>query len=114
MPKHKILDLTEVYEIRPSIKFDELDGHVQVIKEQNHWSQRFIRKLGVKIPLKSYKELDDYGTFIFTSIDGKKDVRELGRQLAEKYEEAGDQLYERLVPYLEHLDKNEKWIQKKM
>ena len=114
MPKQKDkdFDLTKVYEYRPSVEFDELEGHVRVIKNQNHWSQRFLRKLAVKIPDKTYKELDDYGTFIFRNIDGKKNIKELGQLLAEHYDEAGNQLYERLIPYLEHLDQNEKWIQK--
>ncbi|MDR2975959.1 MAG: PqqD family protein [Streptococcaceae bacterium] len=113
MPKHNATDLSVIYDIRPATKYDEFDGHIRVIKEQNHWSQRFMRRLGVKIPLRSYKELDDYGTFVFKMIDGKRTIHEIGSALSEKYEEAGDQLYERLIPYLEHLERNEKWIQKK-
>ncbi|MFV0556025.1 MAG: PqqD family protein [Lactovum sp.] len=113
MPKQTELNLTEVYEYRPSVVFDEVEGFVRVIKEQNHWSQRYLRKLHFKIPEKSYRTLDAYGSFIFKQIDGKKNIQELGQLLEKEYEEASDQLYERLVIYLEHLELNEKWIQKR-
>lgn len=105
-------NLSTVYEIRPDIHFRVEKGHVVVITEQNHWFQRFLRKIFFKIPKQSEMKLDDYGSFIFQGIDGKTSVSELGEKLVEEYEEAGDKLYERLFLYLHHLEEGEHWIRK--
>lgn len=112
MSKEKPLNLDIIYQRVDSIKFEDCDGKVQIVKEQNHWSQKFFRKLGVKIPPKSYKLLDNYGSFIFRQIDGKKSIQVLGEMLSTEFDEASNQLYERLTAYLEHLEKFEKWIEK--
>ena len=106
------MDLSVIYRIKDTVKYDEEDGHVRIITEQNRRPQKVMRRIGIKIPLRSYKELDDYGSFIFKHIDGQKTIEALGQELSIQYDEAGDYLYERLVIYLNHLEKNEKWIEK--
>jgi len=100
-----------VFRKKNNILFEENDGHIFVIKLQNHWTQRALRKMGIRIPEKSKKELDDYGTLVFREIDGVKTVRDLGELLAETYEESQEYLYERLLLYLHHLETVEKWIE---
>ncbi|WP_332843006.1 PqqD family protein [Paraclostridium sp. AKS73] len=57
-------------------------------------------------------ELDEYGSFIFLQIDGKKNVEELGIKLEEKYGEESHPLYERILLFLNHIDVNCHYIEK--
>jgi len=104
-------NLEMVFKVKDHIEYDELDDKVRIITQQNKKPQVFMRKLGIKIPLQTYKTLDDYGSFIFKQINGVNNVESIGKDLVEKYPEANDQLYERLLQYLHHLEVNEKWIE---
>ena len=98
--------------MKPELQYEVRDGIVFVIKEQNAWVQRMLRKIKYKIPETSEMELDQYGSFILQQIDGQRNVREIGEHLGEAYEEANNQLYDRLLLYLNHLEKNEKYIER--
>ena len=88
------------------------DGIVTILEKQNHKVQNFFRKLKFKIPMYKKMELDEYGSFIFLQIDGKKNVEELGIKLEEKYGEKSHPLYERLLLFLNHIDVNCHYIEK--
>ncbi|WP_314575641.1 PqqD family protein [Enterococcus gilvus] len=103
--------LTRVYRLRDGLHYEVRDGIVFVIIEQNAWIQRVLRKIHYKIPETSEMELDKYGSFILQQIDGKRTVKEIGENLGAAIEEANDQLYDRLLIYLNHLEKNEKYIE---
>ncbi|MFV0560818.1 MAG: PqqD family protein [Enterococcus sp.] len=104
--------LKRVYQIKEGIQFETREDIVFIIKEQNAKIQRGLRKIGFKIPKKSEMELDKYGSFIFLQIDGKRTVEEIGRALGEQFEDANPQLYDRLLIYLNHLEKNEHYIER--
>jgi len=104
-------NLAMVFKVREGILFDEENGHVRIIKEQNAKPQQIMRKLKIKIPERTYMELDDFGSFVFKQIDGVKTVKEIGENLAAYNEESATHLYERLLIYLHHLEVNEKWIE---
>lgn len=88
------------------------DGIVTILEKQNHKVQNFFRKLKFKIPMYKKMELDEYGSFIFLQIDGKKNVEEIGIKLEEKYGEESHPLYERLLLFLNHIDVNCHYIEK--
>lgn len=88
------------------------DGIVTILEKQDHKVQNFFRKLKFKIPMYKKMELDEYGSFIFLQIDGKKNVEELGIKLEEKYGEESNPLYERLLLFLNHIDVNCHYIEK--
>lgn len=88
------------------------DGIVTILEKQDHKVQHFFRKLKFKIPMYKKMELDEYGSFIFLQIDGKKNVEELGIKLEEKYGEESHPLYERLLLFLNHIDVNCHYIEK--
>lgn len=103
--------LTIVYQKRPTLDYHLDDqGQVVIVKPQNHWIQRFFRKLYVKIPKETFVTLDSYGSFVMKAIDGKQSIQEIGERLAVEYPEAGEQLYERLQLYINHLEIREQWI----
>lgn len=101
-----------VFKRLPQVQFTDDGEKITIIREQNHWIQRFLRKLAFKIPEKTYLELDDYGSFVFRLLDGQHNVYEIGQLLGEQYDEANEFLYNRLLLYLHHLDVNEKLIEK--
>ena len=88
------------------------DGIVTILEKQDHKVQNFFRKLKFKIPMYKKMELDEYGSFIFLQIDGKKNVEELGIKLEEKYGEESHPLYERILLFLNHIDVNCHYIEK--
>lgn len=99
--------LERVYRIKEGLHYEVRDGIVFVITEQNAWIQRVLRKIHYKIPETTEMELDKYGSFILQQIDGKRTVKEIGENLGAAIEEANNQLYDRLLIYLHHLEKNE-------
>jgi len=76
------------------------DGIVTILEKQAHPIQKFFRRLGAIIPEFREIELDDYGSFVYRQIDGKKTVREIGAALKAEYGAAAEPLYERLCQYL--------------
>ena len=57
-------------------------------------------------------KLDEYGSFIFLQIDGKKTVEEIGENLESEYGDATHPLYERLTMYLNHIYVNCNYIER--
>jgi len=102
--------LERVYKLSDNLRYDVATNQVTVYKSQNHWLQRLFRKLHVNIPEETKVTLDEYGSFVFQQIDGKKTVKEIGALLAQEQEEAAVHLYERLIIYLHHLETEENWI----
>lgn len=102
---------TIIYRKNPEVQFELKKGTVTIIRPQNHWIQRVMRKLHIKIPQQTTLTLDDYGSFVFRHINGQRSVYQIGQALEGQFEEAGEYLYERLLVYLNHLDQNEHLIQ---
>lgn len=100
------------FRIKEDVQWENNEGIITIIREQNHWIQRFLRKLSFHIPEKTYLELDEYGSFVFQQIDGKQSVYDIGKKLGEKYEETNEFLYNRLLLYLNHLEINESLIER--
>lgn len=105
--------LNLVFKKSENIKYEvSSDGIVTILEKQDHKVQNFFRKLKFKIPMYKKMELDEYGSFIFLQIDGKKNVEELGIKLEEKYGEESHPLYKRILLFLNHIDVNCHYIEK--
>ena len=103
--------LNLVYQIRDDLEYKVDEKNiVTIIKRQDHWVQRFFRKLRFKIPEVTYIKLDAYSSFIFLNIDGNRTVKEIGEIMDEKYGEEAKPLYERLLLFLNHIEVNAKYI----
>ncbi|WP_315167866.1 PqqD family protein [Metaclostridioides mangenotii] len=103
--------LNLVYQIRDDLEYEvDEKSIVTIIKRQEHWVQRFFRKLRFKIPKITYIKLDAYSSFIFLNIDGNRTVKEIGEIMDEKYGEEAKPLYERLLLFLNHIEVNAKYI----
>ena len=86
---------------------------VYAIKEDLSWStnemdnkgftnridQRFFKK-----PAVSHITLEGLGSFIFSSIDGKRSIYDIGLLVHDKFGDEAEPLYERLSTYMKRLD----------
>ncbi len=104
--------LNIVFKINDKIDYEVNEGVVTILEKQDHKIQQFFRKLKFKIPMYKKTELDEYGSFVFSNIDGKKTVKEIGEELELKYGEKSHPLYERLLIFLNHIDANCNYIEK--
>ncbi len=81
----------------------EEDGKIMLMIENKGAMNRLAQKLFHK-PEISYIHLDDLGSFVWTWIDGKKNIIELGELVKEEFGEAAEPVYPRLAKYFQILD----------
>lgn len=65
----------------------------------NRIAQRLLKK-----PKVSFVHLDENGSFVWSLLDGKKNIIEIGRLVDEQFGEAAHPLYERLAKFFRILD----------
>ncbi|MGL6104949.1 PqqD family protein [Romboutsia sp.] len=105
--------LGSVFQKSENLKYDvSSNGTVTISEEQNHWVQNFLRKIKFKIPTYKNIELDEYGSYVFLQIDGKKNIEEIGKYLEIQFGNSINPLYERLIIFLNHIEVNCKYIEK--
>lgn len=96
-----------VYKIVDPIRVTQNEeGIVTLSTPQDHMIQRWARAVGFKIPREKHLELDEYGSFIISRLDGAATLEQIALSLKERYGEAAEPLQERLAAYLSHLEKN--------
>lgn len=81
------------------------DGIVEITVENTGFYNKVAQRLFNK-PRYSFIKLDEYGSFVWQQIDGKKSIYEIGKELGNKHKGASDQLYERLSKYFGILERN--------
>lgn len=105
--------LSIIYKISDNLEYEvDKDNIVTILKKQDHKVQKFFRKLKFKIPEYEKISLDEFGSWIFLQIDGKKNVKDIGESLELKYGDKVHPLYERLLLFLNHIDINFHYIEK--
>ncbi|MDD2979332.1 MAG: PqqD family protein [Hespellia sp.] len=65
-----------------------------------------IAQVVFKRPRISYIELDEYGTFLWEMIDGKRDVLALSEKMKERFGKKAEPLLERLVKFIKIMQSN--------
>ena len=88
------------------------DGIVEITVENTGFYNKVAQRL-FKKPRYSFIKLDEYGSFVWQQIDGKKSIYEIGKELGNKNKGASDQLYERLSKYFGILERNKYIVFKK-
>jgi len=78
------------------------DGIVTLEIENKGIANKIAQKL-LKKPKVSYIHLDKFGSFVWTVIDGERDILTLGEAVDEKFSEEAHPLYERLAKYFQIL-----------
>ncbi len=79
------------------------DGLVILNRKNEGIMNKLAQKLFKKPPV-SYIHLDEHGSFIWLLLDGEKTVEELGVLVKEKFGDAAEPLYPRLVKFLSILE----------
>ena len=81
------------------------DGIVEITVENTGFYNKVAQRL-FKKPRYSFIKLDEYGSFVWQQIDGKKVYMKLEKNLEISIRGASDQLYERLSKYFGILERN--------
>ena len=81
------------------------DGKIE-IKMHNKGVFNKIAQVLFKKPKYSYIELDEFGSFVWEQMDGKKTIYEIGTLVKERFGDKAEPLYERLSQYIKILHNN--------
>ena len=79
------------------------EGIVTVEIDNKGFFNRLLQKIAKKPPV-TYIHLDENGSFVWKSIDGKRDIIEIGKLVEEHFGERANPVYERLVKYFTMLE----------
>ena len=95
--------LDYVFERKKGLSFSVDDsGEVVVTMKNTGFSNRIAQRF-FKKPKVSRITLEGMGSFIFLSLDGKKTVYDVGREVSERFGKEAEPLYERLCVYMKRL-----------
>lgn len=84
----------------PKIEWKVLqNGHIQIVKEHKGIFFWITQKL-MKKPKISYIEMEEFGSFIWQTIDGKKTVFMISEEVHKKFGKKAEPLVTRLAKYL--------------
>ena len=93
---------------RPNTLFEcnkNKDGKIE-IKMHNKGVFNKIAQVLFKKPKYSYIEQDEFGSFVWEQMDGKKTIYEIGTLVKERFGDKAEPLYERLSQYIKILHNN--------
>jgi hypothetical protein len=91
-----------------NVKWEDRKEGVYLIFYHNHPIQKLANWL-VKKPNKSDLKLDKLGSTVWRSIDGKKNIFEIGEIVRKEFGEKCEPLYDRLIMFLRYLNRRG-WI----
>jgi hypothetical protein len=105
--------LNVIFKIVDNLEYEvDINNVVSILKKQDYKVQKIFRKLNFRIPEYTKKSLDEYGSYAFLQIDGKKTVKDIGENLEAKYGDKVYPLYERLLLFLNYINFNCHYIEK--
>ena len=81
------------------------DEIVQIQIDRNSWLDRAVRVL-FKTPTMMKIDLDQYGSYIWTAIDGQKNIETIANGFKKAFGDEVEPLYERLGSYVNILRNN--------
>jgi hypothetical protein len=81
------------------------DGSLQLIVPRDSRFERIVRK--IMITPESFKiDLDEFGSFIWMSIDGERNVYQIAELVRDKFGDKAEPLYDRLIKFMVILENN--------
>ena len=102
--KETYLDYVPVCAPEFSWKLDKKG--IVVIEMENKGFYNWLAQKLFKRPRFSHISLDEYGSFIWQQMDGKKSIYEISKLVKEKFGDAAEPLIERLTKYFQILYRN--------
>ena len=79
------------------------DAKVTINIPNKGFFNKMAQKLFKKPPV-TYVHLDEHGSFVWTVIDGNKNIITLGQEVKERFGQAAEPLYPRLAKFFQILD----------
>ncbi len=109
--KRKILQnyLEKIPVERKEITWKQDENNIVILEIENRGVANRIAQRLLKKPKISYIHLDEFGSFVWLQIDGKRDIIAIGQNVREHFGEKAEPLYERLAQYFKTLE-NYKFI----
>ena len=90
-----------------NIKSEKTEDGFSVLLKPKYRHPLFVKHALPRMKSPNYKiKLDDIGSFIWDLCDGSNNVKEIGRQLEEKFGDKVEPLYDRLRIFFQNLEKN--------
>ncbi len=103
-----LLDFVPIKSENP--KFEQLekeDGLITIVIHRNSLFDNFVRKFIKKTPETFNVDLDVFGSFVYSGIDGSKSIFEIGQEVKQHFGEDCEPLYERLGAFCNLLKNND-------
>ena len=79
-------------------------GIVTIEIDNKGFYNRLLQKIAKKPPV-TYIHLDENGSFVWTQIDGQRDIIKIGELVEEHFGEKSHPVYERLVKFFAMLER---------
>lgn len=80
--------------------YEDLNGKIVLKVENTGWFNKIAQKVFNK-PQYTKVHLDQQGTFIWPLIDGERTVADIAQLVKEKFGEAAEPLYPRIIKYFQ-------------
>jgi hypothetical protein len=90
----------------PKLKYSSDDNGLVTITVPNIGAFNKLAQKWFQRPEESYIHLDDYSSYVWLGINGKRDVGDLGKYMKRKYGEKAEPLYPRLIKFINILKDN--------
>ena len=103
--KENYLDYIPKY--KEGISWEENVRGQVVIKVRNTGFFNKVARLFFRKPEFSFIEMDEFGSFVWMQINGKKSIYEIGLTMKNKFGDKAEPLYERLAGFLSVLHEQE-------
>ncbi len=102
--KENYLEKTPLH--KQGINWSQDENGLVTLEMQNRGLANFLAQKLLKKPKVSFIHLEEFGSFIWTHIDGKRDIMHIGELVKERFGEKAEPLYERLSQYIKTLEAN--------
>lgn len=87
-------------------KWNQDENGLVILEMKNRGVANRFAQLVFKKPKISFIHLEEFGSFIWTTIDGERNLLTIGKLLKERFGEKAEPLYERLAGYIKTLESN--------
>lgn len=91
---------------KPEIKWTQGEDELVTLQIENRGAANRIAQCLFKKPKISYIHLEEFGSFVWTAIDGEHNIIAIGEMVRERFGEKAEPLYERLAEYIKTLENN--------
>ena len=91
--------------IKEELNWSTDENGMVTLEMENKGAVNRIAQFLIRKPKISYIHLEEFGSFIWPLIDGKKTIFEIGKDVEEHFGEKANPLYERLSQYFKTLEK---------